>query len=135
MAQAGTKTIDVLLADDHDILRNGLSTVMNEFPDLNVVGMAGSGWDAIDQCNALQPDVVLMDILMPDIDGLSATHIIRERHPNIRVVVLSSFEEEHLIQLAHDVGVSSYLLKNVSIDELANAIRDAYLGKPGSFPK
>lgn len=135
MAQAGTKTIDVLLADDHDILRNGLSTVMNEFPDINVVGMARSGWDAIDQCNALQPDVVLMDILMPDIDGLSATRIIRERHPNIRVVVLSSFEEEHLVKSAHEVGVSGYLLKNVSIDELANAIRDAYLGRPGSFPK
>lgn len=135
MSQAGTKTINVLLADDHDILRNGLSTVMNDFPDINVVGTAGSGWDAIDKCNALQPDVVLMDILMPDIDGLSATRIIRERHPNIRVVVLSSFEEEHLVQLAHDVGVSSYLLKNVSIDELANAIRDAYLGKLGSFPK
>src|SRR5687767_7476491 len=100
MSQAGTKTINVLLADDHDILRDGLSTVMNEFPDIHVVGMAGSGWDAIDQCNALQPDVVLMDILMPDIDGLSATRIIRERHPNIRVVVLSSFEEEHLVQSA-----------------------------------
>jgi two-component system, NarL family, response regulator LiaR len=135
MSQAGTKTINVLLADDHDILRDGLSTVMNEFPDINVVGMAGSGWDAIDQCNALQPDVVLMDILMPDIDGLSATRIIREHHPNIRVVVLSSFEEEHLVQSAHEVGVSGYLLKNVSIDELANAIRDAYLGKPGTFPK
>ena len=135
MSQAGTKTINVLLADDHDILRDGLATVMNEFPDIHVVGMAGSGWDAIDQCASLQPDVVLMDVLMPDMDGLSATRIIRERHPSIRVVVLSSFEEEHLIQSAHEVGVSGYLLKNVSIDELANAVRDAYLGKPGMFPK
>lgn len=135
MSQAGTKTINVLLADDHDILRDGLATVMNEFPDIHVVGMAGSGWDAIDQCASLQPDVVLMDVLMPDMDGLSATRIIRERHPSIRVVVLSSFEEEDLIRSAHEVGVSGYLLKNVSIDELANAIRDAYLGKPGIFPK
>lgn len=135
MSQAGTKTINVLLADDHDILRDGLATVMNEFPDIHVVGMAGSGWDAIDQCASLQPDVVLMDVLMPDMDGLSATRIIRERHPSIRVVVLSSFEEEDLIKSAHEVGVSGYLLKNVSIDELANAVRDAYLGKPGMFPK
>lgn len=135
MSQAGTRTINVLLADDHDILRDGLATVMNEFPDISVVGMAGSGWDAIDQCAALQPDVVLMDILMPDMDGLSAARIIRERQPSIRVVVLSSFEEEHLVQSAHEVGVSGYLLKNVSIDELANAIRDAYLDKPGTFPK
>ncbi len=135
MSQAGTQTIKVLLADDHDMLRNGLSTVMSEFPDIHVVGMAGSGWDAIDQCAALQPDVILMDILMPDIDGLSAARIIHERHPSTRVVVLSSFEEEHLIKSAHEIGVNGYLLKNVSIDELANAIRDAYLGKPGTFPK
>jgi len=135
MSQAGTKTISVLLADDHDILRDGLATVMNEFSDIKVVGMAVSGWDAVDQCTALQPDVVLMDILMPDIDGLSAARIIRERHPNTRVVVLSSFEEEHLVEAAREVGVSGYLLKNVSIDDLANAIRDAYLGKPGTFPR
>lgn len=135
MSQAGTKTISVLLADDHDILRDGLATVMNEFSDIKVVGMAVSGWDAVDQCMALQPDVVLMDILMPDIDGLSAARIIRERHPNTRVVVLSSFEEEHLVEAAREVGVSGYLLKNVSIDDLANAIRDAYLGKPGTFPR
>jgi two-component system, NarL family, response regulator LiaR len=135
MSQAGTKTINILLADDHDILRDGLATVMNEFPDIKVVGMAGSGWDAIEQCAALHPDVVLMDILMPDMDGLSAARIIRDRHPDIRIVVLSSFEEEHLVQSAHETGVSGYLLKNVSIDELANAVRDAYLGKPGTFPR
>jgi NarL family two-component system response regulator LiaR len=135
MSQAGTTTINVLLVDDHDILRDGLAVVMKEFADLRVVGTAASGWDAIDQCMALRPDVVLMDILMPDMDGLSATRIIRERDPSIRVVVLSSFEEEHLVQSAHEVGASGYLLKNVSIDELANAIRDAYLGKPGPFPR
>lgn len=135
MSQTGTRTINVLLVDDHDILRDGLAVVMSEFADIHVAGTARSGGDAIDQCDALQPDVVLMDILMPDMDGLSAARLIRERHPAIRVVVLSSFEEENLVQSAHEVGASGYLLKNVSIDDLANAIRDAYLGKPGTFPK
>lgn len=135
MSQAGTRTINVLLVDDHDILRDGLAVVMNDFSDIHVAGVAGSGWDAVNQCAVLQPDVVLMDILMPDLDGVAATRIIRERYPSIRVVVLSSFEEEHLVTSAQEAGASGYLLKNVSIDELANAIRDAYLGNPGTFPK
>ena len=135
MSRAGTKTIRVLLVDDHDVLRDGIAVVLEEFPDLELVGKSNSGWDAINKCELLKPDVILMDILMPDLDGLSATRIIRERHPDIKIVILSSFEEERLVHDAHEIGASGYLLKNVSIDELANAIRNAYLEKPGSFPE
>jgi two-component system, NarL family, response regulator LiaR len=134
MSKAGTKTIQVLLVDDHDVLRDGIAVVLEEFADLELIGKAKSGWDAVEKCEKLRPDVVLMDILMPDLDGLSAAQIIRDRHPDIKLVVLSSFEEEHLVQAAHQAGVNAYLLKNVSIDELASAIRNAYLGKPGPFP-
>ena len=134
MSQVGTKTIRVLLVDDHDVLRDGIAVVLEEFPDLELVGKSNSGWDAINKCAALKPDVVLMDILMPDMDGLTATRIIRERNAGVKVVVLSSFEEEHLVHDARDIGASGYLLKNVSIDELAGAIRNAYLGNPESFP-
>ncbi len=132
---SGTKTIRVLLVDDHDMLRSGVAVVLTEFTDLEVVGTAASGWEAITKCEELKPDVVLMDILMPDIDGLAAARIIHHKFPDIRFVVLSSFEDEHLIKAAQDIGVSGYLLKNISIDELATALRDAYLNKAGTFPK
>jgi NarL family two-component system response regulator LiaR len=135
MANAGTKTLRILLVDDHDMLRRGIAVVLSEFPDMEVVGMASSGREAIELCYQLKPDVILMDILMPDIDGLGATQIIRRNFPDVKIVVLSSFEEEALVQTAREFGVSAYLLKNVSIDELTDAIRNAYLGKPGIFPK
>jgi NarL family two-component system response regulator LiaR len=134
MSRTGTKTIGVLLVDDHDLLREGVAVALEEFADLELLDQSNSGWDAINKCAALKPDVVLMDILMPDIDGLSAARIIMKQNPGIKIVVLSSFEDPDLVQSAYEIGVSGYLLKNVSIDELANAVRAAYLGKSGAFP-
>jgi NarL family two-component system response regulator LiaR len=133
MTIAATKTIGVLLVDDHDLLREGLALALHEFADLELLDKSNSGWDAINKCAMLKPDVVLMDILMPDIDGLSAARIIMKQNPGIKIVVLSSFEDPDLVQSAYEIGVSGYLLKNVSIDELANAVRAAYLGKRVSF--
>jgi two-component system, NarL family, response regulator LiaR len=134
MAGSGTKTIRVLLVDDHDMLRTGVATVLGEFPEFEVVGSAVNGWDAVDKCEALQPDVVLMDILMPDIDGLAVARILRNKFPDMKFVVLTSFEDEALIQAAHEVGVSGYLLKIVGIEEITQALLAAYLGEPGPFP-
>jgi NarL family two-component system response regulator LiaR len=134
MSRTGTKTIGVLLVDDHDLLREGVAVALEEFADLELLDQSNSGWDAINKCAALKPDVVLMDILMPDIDGLSAARIIMKQNPGIKIVVLSSFEDPDLVQSAYEIGVSGYLLKNVSIDELANAVRAAYLGESGAFP-
>lgn len=134
MSGSGTKTIRVLLVDDHDMLRAGVAVVMTEFPEFEVVGTAVNGWDAAEKCETLRPDVVLIDILMPDIDGLAVVRIIKHKYPDIKFVVLTSFEDEKLIQTAHEVGVSGYLLKNVGIDELTDAIRAAYRGEPGPFP-
>lgn len=130
-----TKTIRVLIVDDHDMLRSGVSVVLSEFPDLEVVGAASSGAEAVEQCKLLQPDVVLLDILLPDFDGLTAARMIRRTMPHVRFVILSSFEDDQLLEAAHEIGIAGYLLKNVSIDELADALRSAYAGNAGQYPR
>ena len=122
--------IRVLSVDDHDILRKGLVEVIELFDDLQLVGEASNGKRAIELCADLRPDVILMDLVMPEMDGVAATQIIRQNYPDIQVIALTSFEEEKLIQEAKQAGVYTYLLKNVSIDELADAIRSAYRGRP-----
>jgi NarL family two-component system response regulator LiaR len=122
-------TIRVLLADDNDTLLSGLEVVLEMFDDLQLVGEASTGIEAVELCEQLQPDVVLMDLVMPDMDGVAATEIIRQKYPSIRVIALTSFDDEKLVQSAIKAGVSDYILKNVSIDQLATAIRDAYMGK------
>ena len=121
--------IKVLLVDDHDILRGGLVEVLESFEDLELVGEAVNGLQAVQFCDKLQPDVILMDLVMPEMDGVTATRIIHQKHPNIRIIALTSFEEEKLIEGARQAGVQDYLLKNVTMDELADAIRNAYYGK------
>jgi len=120
------KTIRVLLVDDHDILRSGLAVFLETFEDLQLVGEAASGLEAVELCTRLHPDVVLMDLVMPDMDGVAATRIIRKRFPGIQVIALTSFEEESLVKAAEEAGVCNYVLKNISIDALATAIRSAY---------
>lgn len=122
--------IRVLLVDDHDILRKGLVEVIELFDDLQLVGEATNGKRAVELCADLHPDVILMDLVMPEMDGVAATQAIRQNYPDVQVIALTSFEDEKLIQSAKQAGVYSYLLKNVSIDELADAIRSAYKGKP-----
>lgn len=122
-------TIRVLIADDHDLLRNGLAVFINTCSDLELVGEAASGQEAVALCEALQPDVVLMDLVMPEMNGVEATSVIRERFPSTHVIALTSFDNEEMVQSAIQAGAISYLLKNVSVEDLAAAIRAAYEGK------
>jgi len=123
-----TETIKVLIIDDHAMVRRGLSTFLKVRPELELVGEGSSGEEALRLCQSLQPDVVLMDLKMPGMDGVTATRNITEKHPNIRVIVLTSFQEEGLIRKALGAGAISYLLKNVSAVELTKAIQSAHSG-------
>jgi NarL family two-component system response regulator LiaR len=117
------------------VVRSGLSTVLSVFDDMQLVGETGDGEDAIRLCERLQPDVVLMDLVMPKMDGVAATRAIKERWPQIRVIALTSFKEKEYVEGALKAGASGYLLKNVSAEELVNAIRRAAAGQPSLSPE
>jgi NarL family two-component system response regulator LiaR len=121
--------IRVIIVDDHDMVRSGLEVFLETCDDLALVGEASSGYEAVRLCTELQPDVVLMDLLMPGMDGVSATRAIRQTNPNIQIIALTSFKDRELVQEALQAGAIGYLLKNISIDELADAIRSAHSGK------
>ena len=127
--------IRVLLVDDHNVVRSGLAAFLTVYDDLELVGEAENGREAVQLCESLQPDVVLMDLVMPEVNGAEATKIIKDRWPNIQVVALTSFKEDELVQNAMQAGAIAYLLKNVGADELANAIRSAHQGKPTLAPE
>ena len=129
------RRIRVLVVDDHSVVRRGLMTFLMAFDDLEMAAEAGSGEEALEFCATIKPDVVLMDLVMPGMNGASATRIIRERWPNIRVIALTSFHDVDLVQGALQSGAMSYLLKNVSAEELADAIRAAYLGRAVLAPE
>lgn len=131
----GTTRIRVAIVDDHAVVRSGLSAFLLAYDDLELVGEAGNGVEAVRLCDQIQPDVLLMDLVMPEMDGATATQIIRQRHPRIQVIALTSFKEEALVQQALEAGAISYLLKNVSADELVAAIRAAYVGRPTLAPE
>ncbi|MBN1179690.1 MAG: response regulator transcription factor [Anaerolineae bacterium] len=128
-------TIRVLLVDDHAVVRSGLGAFLLVFDDLKLVGEASSGKEAVRLCEQLRPDVVLMDLVMPEMDGAEATRIICERCPGIHVIALTSFKEKELVEAVLQAGAIGYLLKNVSADELANAIRAAHAGRPTLAPE
>ena len=127
--------IRVMIVDDHAVVRSGLGAFLLAFDDLELVGEAGSGMEALRQCMELRPDVILMDLVMPGMDGAASTRAIRERCPDIQVIALTSFKEDELVQGALQAGAIGYLLKNVSADELANAIRAAHAGRPTLAPE
>lgn len=124
-----SKPIRVMLVDDHAMVRRGLATFLQVFDDLELVGEADDGAAAIKLCADLQPDIVLMDMLMPDMDGVSVTRILHQQFPAVRVIALTSFKEAGLVQKALQAGAISYLLKDISADELAQAIRAAHMGR------
>ena len=127
--------IRVLLADDHTVVRSGLGAVLMAQDDMALVGEAANGEEAVRQCERLRPDVVLMDLMMPVMDGVAATKAIHERCPEVRVITLTSFKEKELVEGALKAGAISYLLKNVSADELVAAIRGAVSGQPRLSPE
>ncbi len=117
--------IRVLVADDYAVVRYGLEVLMLAFEDLELVGMAVNGEEAVRLCGHIRPDVVLMDVLMPVMDGVTATRLIREHYPETQVIALVGFDEKELAQQALEAGASSYLVKNAPISEMADAIRSA----------
>jgi NarL family two-component system response regulator LiaR len=127
--------IRVMIVDDHTMVRRGLAVILKTVDDLVLVGEASNGQEAVHLCEQAQPDVILMDLVMPDMDGTTATRIIRERRPHVQIIALTSFHEKELVQKALQAGAISYLLKNVSADELAKAIRSAYAGQPTLAPE
>ena len=123
-----SKKIRVLICDDHDMLREGLAVFIRASKDLELVGEASTGVEAINLSQELSPDVILMDLLMPELDGVSAIKKILEKDSNVRVIALSSFSDSKLVRSAVQAGATSYLLKNVSAETLAESIRIAYSG-------
>ena len=130
-----TEATRVMIVDDHAMVRSGLAAFLSVADDCVLVGEAASGVDALRLCDQASPDVVLMDLVMPGMDGVATTRAIRERFPQVRVIALTSFPEERLIQEVLEAGAISYLLKNVSADELARAIRAAREGHSTLAPE
>ena len=124
-----TEPIRVIIVDDHPMVRSGLRLFLLAFDDLKMVGEAANGEEAIRLCVQEKPNIVLMDLIMPVMDGIRATQEIRARFPRIRVIGLTSFFEPDLIEEMLQAGAVSFLMKNISATELADAIRNTYYGK------
>ncbi len=129
-----TKRIRVLLADDHDMVRRGLAVFLQAFPDMQLVGEAADGFEAVEQCEKVRPDVILMDVMMPGMDGIEATRRIRAQFPAIQVLMLSSSQDEDLIKSAIQAGAIGYVLKDIGTNEMAEALRNAYRGQSTLSP-
>jgi two-component system, NarL family, response regulator LiaR len=130
-----TAPIKVLLVDDHAVVRSGLGAVLLTHDDLILAGEASNGLEAVKLVEKLQPDVVLMDIIMPVMDGVQATKAIHEKWPQVKIIALTSFKEKDMVEGALKAGALSYLIKNVSADELVTAIRGAMTGQPRLSPE
>ena len=122
--------IKVMIVDDHPIVRSGLATMLVAFDDLELVGEASSGSKALALCQQELPDVILTDMVMPGMDGLETTRKVLEQYPSVKIIILTSFTKDTMVQDALQAGATSYLLKDSSIDQLAEAIRAAYTGQP-----
>jgi NarL family two-component system response regulator LiaR len=129
------KQIKVMVVDDHPVVRDGLKNMFLVFDDLELIGEAENGSAALAFCQLNTPDVILMDILMPVMDGILATRAICEQYPQVKIIVLTSYPEDNLVQQSLEAGAIGYLLKNAPIDDLANAVRSAYAGQPTLAPE
>ncbi|HEU5349579.1 MAG TPA: response regulator transcription factor [Ktedonobacterales bacterium] len=124
----------VVVVDDHAVVRNGIKYSLSPYDDIEIAGEAGTGEDALELCAQLNPDVVLMDLMMPGMGGMAAIAALHESHPDIKVIALTSFQEGNLVQEALQAGAISYIVKDVVVDELAKAIRLAHHGMPTLAP-
>ncbi|HZI75431.1 MAG TPA: response regulator transcription factor [Gemmatimonadales bacterium] len=124
----------VVVVDDHAVVRNGITFSLLAFDDIEIVAEAGSGEEALMVCERVQPDVVLMDLMMPGMGGVAAMRELRERCPDARVIALTSFQEGSLVQEALQAGATGYLLKDVVVDELVKSLRLAHRGMPTLAP-
>ncbi|HSQ18099.1 MAG TPA: response regulator transcription factor [Anaerolineales bacterium] len=128
MTISPSQPIRVMIVDDHTMVRRGLATFLKVFDDLQLAGEADSGEAAIQLCAEVMPDVILMDVLLPKMDGVEATRTIRQQFPQTQVIALTSFKEGELIKKMLEAGAIGYLLKNILANELAQAIRAAHSG-------
>lgn len=128
-------TIKILLVDDHAVVRSGLAKFLMINKELELVGEACDGAEAVQLVGLRRPDVVLMDLMMPEVDGITATRQIHQQFPQVRVIALTSFAEQNLVQGALQAGAIGYLQKNVNSKELGNAIRSAYEGRMTLSPE
>jgi two-component system response regulator NreC len=126
-----SEPIRVLLVDDHAILRQGVHALLAREPDILVVGEAGDGQEALDQMPELRPDVVIMDIVMPRMNGLDATRLLKERYPNVRTLILSMYDDQEYVVQIIQAGAAGYVLKRVVTEDLVRAIHEVHTG--GSF--
>lgn len=127
--------IRVMLVDDHNVVRSGLATFLKAYEDLELVGEAKNGMEAVSLCHQKKPDVILMDLMMPEMDGIAATRAILADYPDIKIIAMTSFEDEELVHGVLAAGAISYLLKNVTSDELSKAIRAAVSGRSTLSPE
>jgi NarL family two-component system response regulator LiaR len=134
MKTPASKRIRVMLVDDHTMVRRGLATFLKVYDDLQLVGEAESGESAVRLCAEILPDVILMDLVLPAMDGAAATRLIRQKFPNVQVLALTSFKEGELIKNALAAGAIGYMLKDVTAEDLARAIRAAHLGRATLSP-
>jgi len=129
VTEAVPNPIRVMVVDDHAMVRRGLATFLMVYDDLELAGEAESGEEAIQLCSEVKPDVILMDMVLPVMDGAAATRVIRKRYPKVQVIALTSFKDKNIIKNALEAGAIGYLLKDVSAAELALAIRAAHAGR------
>ena len=135
MTNPPAQPIRVMLVDDHTMVRWGLATFLMVFDDFKLVGEADNGRTAVQLCAEVLPDVVLMDLAMPEMDGITATRLIHQQFPQVRVIALTSFKEGKLIRDALEAGAIGYMLKDASAEELAQAIRAAHAGRATLSPE
>ncbi|MBL8063338.1 MAG: response regulator transcription factor, partial [Anaerolineales bacterium] len=128
-------TIKILLVDDHAVVRSGLSKFLLVNKDLKLIGEASDGAEAVQMVALHKPDVVLMDLMMPGVDGIAATREIHTKYPNVKVIALTSFAEQNMVQGALQAGAIGYLQKNVTAKELGYAIRAACEGRMTLSPE
>jgi len=124
-----TQKATVLLVDDHALLRTGVANIINQEPDLEVVAEAGDGIEAIDAYQRHHPDVILLDLRMPRMEGVEVVRQIRERDPRARVIILTTYDTDDEIERALKAGAKAYVLKDISADDLVSCIRDVLAGK------
>ena len=128
-------SIRVVIVDDHTVVRSGLGAVLDSSEGMELVGEAGNGEEAIKLCERLHPDVMLMDLQMPKMDGVEATRIIHERWPEIHIIALTSYKDKEYVEGVLKAGATSYLLKNVSAEELVSAIKKVIMDQPSLSPE
>jgi NarL family two-component system response regulator LiaR len=129
------KKIRIMIVDDHAVVRSGLGAFLSAVPDLELACEAENGEQAVVRAKAIKPDVILMDLMMPGMDGVTATRAIKECLPTTQIIALTSFQEDELVQNAIKAGAIGYLMKNVSVRELETAIRSATAGKMTLSPE